>query len=115
MTTRYVIRKGDKTSVGGVVLAGSEVMSGFGPDIAHEGDPVQCSKCDSIGHIVAFGPRWSMTAHGGERIALSGDLCQCMCRPLPVLLPGTIFMAMNFDPSSGESSGASIGPATPSA
>ncbi|TKC83477.1 PAAR domain-containing protein [Trinickia terrae] len=122
MATRYFIRKGDKTTVGGTVLSGAATMGGFGADIAHEGDPVSCPACHSTGVIMAVGSRLPLTGTNSRRIALSGDVCSCRCYPPPELIESQTFMQTTVDDSpasrfslAGGTTSAPAGSATASA
>ena len=52
MSQRSVIRKGDKTSHGGVVVTGDETVVIFGQPMARVGDRVTCPKCGDNHTIV---------------------------------------------------------------
>jgi uncharacterized Zn-binding protein involved in type VI secretion len=50
--SRPVIRKGDRTSHGGVVVTGDETVMIFGQPMARLGDRVSCPKCSGTHTIV---------------------------------------------------------------
>ncbi|MDH0092495.1 PAAR domain-containing protein [Achromobacter mucicolens] len=52
MSQRSVIRKGDKTSHGGVVVTGDESVVIFGQPMARVGDRVTCPQCGDNQTIV---------------------------------------------------------------
>ncbi|WP_027797595.1 PAAR domain-containing protein [Paraburkholderia acidipaludis] len=51
-----------------------------------ENDLVWCFHCQTNGRIACVGPRVSSTGPAGRQQALSDDLCQCRCSPLPRLV-----------------------------
>jgi len=53
---RPVIRKGDRTSHGGVVVEGDETVVVFGQPMARVGDRVTCPKCSGTHTIVEGTP-----------------------------------------------------------
>lgn len=68
-----VIRKGDRTSHGGVVVTGDETVIIFGQPMARIGDKVSCPKC-SGNHTIVEG------AHGvssDRQTALEGMKTSC--------------------------------------
>lgn len=52
MSQRAVIRKGDRTSHGGVVVTGDETVIIFGQPMARVGDRVTCPRCGGTHTIV---------------------------------------------------------------
>ena len=72
--------------MGGVVVTGWELMTINDQILAREGDSIECPVCGSTGVIVLCGPRHDESL-GGRQAALEGDLCQCLCRPAPRLIP----------------------------
>ena len=80
------ITVGSRTTVGGVVVTGWELMTINDQILAREGDSIECPVCGSTGVIVLCGPRHDESL-GGRQAALEGDLCQCLCRPAPRLIP----------------------------
>ncbi|MFP3567178.1 PAAR domain-containing protein [Paraburkholderia sp. SIMBA_030] len=82
---RNKLKKGDKSSTGGVVTEGIETCTHHGTPLTFVGALVSCSACGSTGRIVAQGPRWIDTMMGKEA-ALEGDLCLCKCHPTPVMV-----------------------------
>ncbi len=82
---RYYILHGDKTTVGGTVLAFQRGATNNGRSLAMIGDKVICPKCNTTGMIGPNGPRQSCRVDGREP-ALNWDLCLCACDPKPKLL-----------------------------
>ncbi|WP_322107357.1 PAAR domain-containing protein [Paraburkholderia sp. J41] len=119
MGTRYAIRKGDKTTADGVVIAASEIHLVFGEPVAHEGDKVSCPKCHSIGTILCTGDRLPAFGMDARPIALNDDLCLCRCVPPPKLLASQMLFSITAgdgDTSGGnEALSASAAPAAESA
>ena len=83
---RMNITVGSRTTVGGVVVTGWELMTINDQILAREGDSIECPVCGSTGVIVLCGPRHDESL-GGRQAALEGDVCQCLCRPAPRLIP----------------------------
>ncbi|MCP3721033.1 PAAR domain-containing protein [Paraburkholderia sp. CNPSo 3281] len=83
---RYDIRDGDTTTAGGRVKGsgGNDTIDDV--PVAFENDPVWCPRCQSTGRIVCVGPRVSSPGPQWRQQALSDDLCQCRCSPLPRLI-----------------------------
>jgi uncharacterized Zn-binding protein involved in type VI secretion len=99
MGTRYTIRLGDKTTVGGIVQTAENCSVCFGKAMAVEGSQIKCPKCKSIGFIQIAGTRVPSTIYGKE-IALSDDLCICGCHPPPRLIASqTQHMRQGVGPS----------------
>lgn len=73
MAQRPVIRKGDKTSHGGVVLTGDETVVIFGQAMARMGDEVSCPKCAGKHRIV----EGVQDASSDKKIALEGMRTSC--------------------------------------
>lgn len=70
---KAVIRVGDYTSHGGVVVTGDQTLSAYGRPVARKGDMVTCPKCGGIHPIVDGAP-----ALGSDRpIALEGMRTAC--------------------------------------
>ncbi|RKP46859.1 PAAR domain-containing protein [Trinickia fusca] len=82
---RCYLRKGDKSSVNGVVQEGIDGMTCDGAELTFLGAKVGCPACNSTGAIVAKGPRWPDDNFMGKRPALDGDICACGCSPQPVM------------------------------
>ncbi|WP_063898127.1 PAAR domain-containing protein [Burkholderia ubonensis] len=82
---RYLLKIGDKSSNGGVVVEGIEGCTHHGTALTFVGAKVACRGCNSTGLIVAKGPRWPDTKMGKEQ-ALDGDICVCKCIPPPVMI-----------------------------
>lgn len=81
---RYTLTLGATTSAGGKVIAASSRGRINGATIALEGDAIICPACKATGKIVCIGAR--IPEHwDGKQVGLSGDLCDCGCRPLPRL------------------------------
>ncbi|WP_425320708.1 PAAR domain-containing protein [Burkholderia aenigmatica] len=76
---RFYLKKGDRSSNGGVVLESMTFFVHHGTPMTFLGAEVYCSACDSIGVVVAHGP-WRHDAIMGKHAALDGDR---MCLPLP--------------------------------
>ena len=93
---RSRLRKGDRSSVGGVVNEGIPRMSHEGTELTFLGASVTCPACHSTGQIVPQGPRWSANFMGRQP-ALEGDLCACKCDPSPVMLASQTTMFESFD------------------
>ena len=73
MSQRSVIRKGDKTSHGGVVVTGDETVVIFGQPMARVGDRVTCPKCGDT-HTIDEG----VQNVGSDRLtALEGMRTSC--------------------------------------
>jgi uncharacterized Zn-binding protein involved in type VI secretion len=87
LVRRYDIKKGDSTSVGGIVVGGDGTDLLGGREQAYEHDPVWCPVCKTMGKIVCVGPRLPMIGPDGREAALSEDLCVCRCAPRPFLIP----------------------------
>lgn len=86
---RYVLKKGDKSTAGGVVLEGLTGYIHHGTESTFVGAKINCPACKSTGLIVAKGPRWPNTYHdenGDKEEALSDDVCLCKCEPPPIML-----------------------------
>jgi uncharacterized Zn-binding protein involved in type VI secretion len=69
-----IIRLGDSTSHGGIVLEGSPVDICMGKPIAYIGHKVQCPKCKGIYPIVEGAPT---TTFYGKGVALAGMRTAC--------------------------------------
>ncbi|MBN3811084.1 PAAR domain-containing protein [Paraburkholderia sp. Ac-20347] len=80
---RYLLRQGDKSTAGGVVLEGAENCSHRGIPITFIGAKVWCEGCKSYGYIESAGPHRSATMRGKQQ-ALEDDICICKCSPPPV-------------------------------
>ncbi|NIF52152.1 PAAR domain-containing protein [Burkholderia sp. Ax-1724] len=81
---RYVLRKGDKSTNGGIVTEGIENCTDHGVPITYLGAQVWCNGCQSVGHIEPTGPRHRAVRYGKQE-ALDGDICLCKCCPPPIL------------------------------
>lgn len=82
---RYLLKVGDRSTTGGVVIEGVSSCTHHGTALTFVGARVACSACQSTGVIVAKGPRWPDHMMGKEQ-ALDGDLCLCKCYPPPTML-----------------------------
>lgn len=82
---RALLKLGDKTTAGGVVLEGIDSYTHHGTPITFIGAKIWCAACNSEGVIGWKGPHQSATMNGKQQ-ALEGDLCLCKCDPPPVLL-----------------------------
>lgn len=82
---RYLLRVGDKSTTGGVVIEGLDGCTHHGTALTFVGARIACTACQSTGVIVAMGPRWPDHMMGKEQ-ALDGDLCLCKCHPSPTML-----------------------------
>ncbi|MEN7530314.1 MULTISPECIES: PAAR domain-containing protein [unclassified Cupriavidus] len=83
---RYGIRRGDRTTAGGVVEGGTAGAELGGRLQAFEHDPVWCPRCKSMGRIVCTGPRIPAKGPDGREAALSEDWCVCGCERTPLLV-----------------------------
>lgn len=79
---RYYLLKGDKSTVGGVVLEGIDGMLCDDVEFTFLGAKIACPACNSVGTIVGKGPRWP-DDWTGKQVALDGDICACKCSPPP--------------------------------
>lgn len=82
---RYILRKGDKSTNGGVVLEGVDNCTDHGIPITFIGAKVWCNGCKSEGFIGSRGPHRDETMDGKQQ-ALDGDICVCKCHPSPIVL-----------------------------
>ncbi|WZB76029.1 PAAR domain-containing protein [Achromobacter insuavis] len=73
MAQRSVIRKGDRTSHGGVVVTGDESVQIFGQPMARVGDRVTCPKCAGQ-HTIVEGVQ---SVSSDRRTALEGMKTSC--------------------------------------
>lgn len=94
---RNYLLKGDKSSVGGVVTEGIESTFNDDMPLAFIGAAVSCPACNTIGHVIAKGPRWPDDLMG-KQAALDGDLCGCQCSPPPVMIAPNAGMVQSFEP-----------------
>lgn len=80
---KRVIRLGDPTTHGGVVVSASSTTVINGKPVARVGDTVACPR---KGHgtvvIVEGDPSWS---EGGRAVALEGHKCSCGCALISTL------------------------------
>lgn len=70
-----VIRVGDKTSYGGVVLSGASSLTFMGKSVASLGDKVSCPKHGNTNIIEGD----NNARCNGKPIALHGHRCACGC------------------------------------
>ncbi|WP_407712050.1 PAAR domain-containing protein [Burkholderia cenocepacia] len=82
---RYLLKVGDKSTTGGIVIEGVDSCTHHGTALTFVGAQVVCNACRSTGVIAAQGPRWPDHLMGKEQ-ALDGDLCLCKCHPPPVMI-----------------------------
>ncbi|WP_321910154.1 PAAR domain-containing protein [Paraburkholderia sp. J11-2] len=82
---RALLKLGDKTTAGGVVLEGVDSCLHHGTPLTFIGAKIWCPECNSEGVIGWNGPHRKATMMGKQQ-ALEGDLCLCRCDPPPVLL-----------------------------
>lgn len=82
---RAILKQGDKTTAGGVVLEGIDSCKHHGTPITFIGAKIWCPACNAEGEIGWKGPHRKATMMGKQQ-ALEGDLCLCKCDPPPVLL-----------------------------
>lgn len=98
---RYTLTLGAATSAGGKVIAASSHGSIDGVSIALEGDAIYCPACKTTGKIVCIGAR--VPEHwNGKQVGLSGDLCDCDCRPPPRLYACQTLRYQNRGKRSGD-------------
>lgn len=81
---RALLRQGDKSTRGGVVLEGIDKRTHLGRAITFIGAKVWCEGCKSEGVIGSKGPHKNATMYG-KHPALDGDVCLCKCDPPPVM------------------------------
>lgn len=93
---RYILRKDDKSTNGGVVTQGVENCNDHGVPITYIGAEVWCNGCKTVGHIGSRGPHRQATMHGKQQ-ALDGDICICNCHPPPVLRASQDHASHSFD------------------
>ncbi|MBR8296263.1 PAAR domain-containing protein [Burkholderia cenocepacia] len=74
---RFYLKKGDRSSNGGVVLEGMDFFMHHGTPVTFLGAKVYCSACESTGVIVGQGPRWPDSLMG-KHAALEGDPERCL-------------------------------------
>jgi uncharacterized Zn-binding protein involved in type VI secretion len=82
-----IIRQGDKTTHGGVVLEGSPTHSYMGKPIALVGHQVSCPKCKGT-FAIAEGA--SNTSFGGKQVALAGMRTACGAELIATQFTGTV-------------------------
>lgn len=70
---RAVIRLGDRTSHGGVVVTGNQTINVFGKPAARKGDMVSCPKCNGTFPIV----EGSLSCGSDRELALDGMRTSC--------------------------------------
>lgn len=110
---RYTLTLGATTSAGGKVIAASSHGSINGCTIALEGDAIYCPACKTAGKVVCIGAR--IPEHwNGKQVGLSGDLCDCGCRPPPRLYACQTLRYQIVDNNQGTPAPA-VGPMQPQA
>ncbi|WP_321963865.1 PAAR domain-containing protein [Paraburkholderia sp. J7] len=75
---RAILKLGDKTTAGGIVLEGMDTCMHHGTPMTFIGAKVWCPACDSEGVIGWKGPHQNATMMGKQQ-ALEGDICLCNC------------------------------------
>ncbi|MBR7974061.1 PAAR domain-containing protein [Burkholderia vietnamiensis] len=104
---RYLLKIGDKSSNGGIVIEGIAGCTHHGTELTFVGAKVDCRGCNSTGFIVAQGPRQSHTMMGKQQ-ALASDVCSCKCTPPPVMIASQTSAYHTFEsygsPDTGHSS-----------
>ena len=105
---RYLLRLGDKSSSGGVVIEGVESCTHRGRPLTFIGAKVLCPVCNSTGVIGWSGPHRTSTMKGKQQ-ALDGDICICKCAPSPVMVASQDTAWHDFAPH--EMEGAAYGTA----
>ncbi|MEI7293630.1 PAAR domain-containing protein [Paraburkholderia tropica] len=98
---RYLLRLGDKSTAGGVVLEGAENCTHHGIPITFIGAKVWCEGCKSHGYIESVGPRHSATMRGKQQ-ALEDDICICKCSPPPVFSASQVSAPHSWEDEWGE-------------
>lgn len=93
---RFLIRLGDKTTAGGVVIHGEDGATNDGTPLAYHGAQIYCPVCKTTGFLCNNGPHTPMTFDGKRQIGLEGDLCICKCNPPPRLIASRQDMSMSF-------------------
>ncbi|WP_414694355.1 PAAR domain-containing protein [Paraburkholderia sp.] len=88
-----VIRVGDRTTVGGVVLDGTGSISTDGRALSFNGARVSCPKCGSMG-IARSQPHPTNVVMNGRQVLQAGDQCVCKCPP-PVLVASQGIASLN--------------------
>lgn len=101
---RSYIKRGDKTTNGGVVLDGLERCLHHGTELSYLEAKVYCPRCKGVGTIAPHGPRRPGTLMG-RRAALEGDLCLCRCDPPPQLVASQWDMFQSFEGAGVERAG----------
>jgi uncharacterized Zn-binding protein involved in type VI secretion len=82
---RAILKLGDKSTNGGVVIEGIDNWTHHGTPMTFIGAKVRCNGCKSEGVIGWKGPHRTATMMGTQQ-ALDGDICICKCTPPPVML-----------------------------
>ena len=93
---RCYLRKGDRSSARGVVIEGMNDSFCDGVEITFVGAKVSCPACNSVGVIVARGPRLP-DSWMGKQLALENDLCGCKCYPPPLMHASQSGMFESFE------------------
>ena len=94
---RSYLKKGDQSTVGGVVVEGIPFMTHHGTELTFVGAKVSCPACGTTGRIIPRGPRWPDDLMG-KHAALDGDLCLCRCHPTPTMVATQSDMFESFEP-----------------
>lgn len=98
----YFIRRGDKTTCGGVVLDGHPSFRMHGIPVAREGDPVTCGK-DGKRYVIAGGIQNFMAKGRVAGTLDSFSTCPCQARLIHSLPSATYQSASNPAPSAAVS------------
>jgi uncharacterized Zn-binding protein involved in type VI secretion len=93
---RHYLKVGDKSSENGTITDGNPGMTHQGVQLAFLGSSVSCPACNSVGKIVAKGPRWPGDLMG-KQAAFDGDFCVCKCEPHPVMIASQSDMYQSFE------------------
>ncbi|WP_321905694.1 PAAR domain-containing protein [Paraburkholderia tropica] len=109
---RYLLRLGDKSTAGGVVLEGAENCTHRGIPITFIGARVWCEGCKSHGYIESAGPHRNATMRGKQQ-ALEDDICICKCSPPPVFSASQASASHSWEDEWGDMGYAACVAATP--
>ncbi|WP_233828874.1 PAAR domain-containing protein [Paraburkholderia sp. ZP32-5] len=93
---RHILRKGDKSTNGGIVTQGIENCTDHGVPMTYIGAEIWCNGCGSVGHIGPQGPRHHAVMYGKQQ-ALDGDICLCRCVPPPLIRASQSHSSHSFD------------------
>lgn len=93
---RNYLKKGDKSTMGGIATEGIACMKHHGTELTFVGAKVACPACGTMGQIIPTGPRWPDN-FVGKHAALEGDMCMCKCHPMPIMLASQSDMFESFE------------------